>query len=221
MARMNIGVLASGRGSNFQAIIDSVEKGFLDVNIALLICNKKDAYAIERAKKHGIEWIFIDHKGKKREEFEGEMVSALKERNVELIILAGFMRLLTPHFINEYKNRIFNIHPALLPSFPGTHSHRDALDYGVRVSGCTVHIVDEGEDTGPVLLQKTVPLHQNDTEESLSERILPWEHRVFPLAIRLFSEGRLKVEGRRVIIEGVEGELTYENIVRQLGYSQI
>jgi len=221
MAKMNVGILASGRGSNFQAIVDAIEKGWLDVNIAVLICNKQDAYALERAKKHGIEGLFIDHKGKKREEFEREMVTALKERNVELIVLAGFMRLLTPYFIGEFRHRILNIHPALLPSFPGTHGHRDALEYGVRVSGCTVHIVDEGEDTGPIVLQKAVPIHQGDTEDSLSERILPWEHRVFPLAVRLFSEGRISVEGRKVTIQGLEGELTYENILAQFGYSQI
>lgn len=220
MAKMNIGVLASGRGSNFQAIIDSKEKGFLDINIALLVVNKADAYAIERAKKHGIEHIFIDHRGKKREEFEKEMVSALRERNVELVILAGFMRVLTPYFVGEFKNRILNIHPAILPSFPGAHGHRDALAYGVRFSGCTVHIVDEGEDTGPIILQQAVPVHQDDTEDTLSERILPWEHRLFPLAIRLFSEDRIKVEGRKVRIEGVKGEATYDSIVRQLGYSQ-
>jgi phosphoribosylglycinamide formyltransferase-1 len=221
MGRMNIGVLASGRGSNFQAILDAVDKGFLDVNIALLICNKKDAFAFERAKKHGIDHEFIDHKGKKREEFERELVSALRAKNVELVVLAGFMRLLTPYFVGEFRGRIVNIHPALLPSFPGAHAHRDAIEYGVGVSGCTVHIVDEGEDTGPIVIQKAVALHHDDTEESLSARILEWEHRLFPLAIKLFAEGLVKVEGRKVVIEGLKGEITYENIVAQMGYSQI
>ena len=220
MGKMNIAVLASGRGSNFQAIIDSVENGFLDVNIALLICNKKDAYAFERAKEHGIESIYIDHKGKKREEFEREMVAELRKRNVELVVLAGFMRLLTPYFVGEFRHRIVNIHPALLPSFPGTHGHRDALAYGVRVSGCTVHFVDEGEDTGPIIIQKALPIHQGETEDSLAERIILWEHKVYPLVIRLFSEGRLSIEGRTVLIDGLRGEVTYENIVDQLGYSQ-
>ena len=220
MAKTNIGVLASGRGSNFQAIIDSVEKGFLDVNIAVLIYNVQDAYAAERARKHGIDALFIDHRKKKREEFEREVVKALRERNVELVVLAGFMRILSPYILNEFKNRVMNIHPALLPSFPGAHGHSDSLAYGVRISGCTIHFVDEGEDTGPIIVQKAVYLHQGDTEETLSERILVWEHRLFPLAIRLFSEGRLRVEGRHVVIDGLKGELSHENILEQLGYSQ-
>ncbi len=134
--------------------------------------------------------------------------------------MAGFMRLLTPYFVNEYRHRILNIHPALLPSFPGYHGHRDALEYGVRVSGCTVHIVDEGEDTGPIVLQQAVPIHAGDTEDSLSERILVWEHRLFPLAIRLFAEDRIDVQGRILTIKGVKGALTYDSIVGQLDYSQ-
>ncbi len=195
---MNIGVLASGRGTDFQSIVDAVEAGELNVKIAVLIYNNPDAYARVRAEKAGIPAVFVDYRKKKREVFEREVVEVLKRYGVELVVLAGFMRLLTPYFISEFRNRIINIHPALLPSFPGTHAHRDTLNYGVKVSGCTVHFVDEHMDAGPIIIQRCVPVLEDDTEESLAARILEEEHKALPLAIRLYSEGRLRIEGRKV-----------------------
>ncbi len=198
--KLRIGVLASGRGSNFQAIIDRVESGDLPVEIAVLVCNNPDAGAIERARRHGIPWKYIDHRGKPREEFEKEIIEVLDSHGVELVVLAGFMRILTPLFVNHYPNRIINIHPALLPSFPGTHAQKDALEYGVKVSGCTVHFVNTDVDGGPIIIQRCVPVLEDDTVETLAARILKEEHRALPEAIKLFAEGRLRVEGRRVKI---------------------
>jgi len=200
MAKTRLAVLASGRGTDFQSIIDARERGDLDVDIVLLIVNNKDAKAVERAEKHRIPWKFIDHRGRSRRQFEDEVILTLEPLKVDLIVLAGFMRLLTPHLISHYPHRIINIHPALAPSFVGAHGHKDALDYGVKVSGCTIHFVDESVDGGPVILQKAVEVRDDDTEETLSARILEWEHIFLPLAVKLFSEGRLKVEGRRVRI---------------------
>jgi len=197
---VNIGVLASGRGTDFQSIVDAVEAGELNVKIAVLVYNNPDAYVKVRAERAGIPAVFVDHRKKKREVFEREVVGVLKRYGVELVVLAGFMRLLTPYFISEFRNRIINIHPALLPSFPGTHAHRDALNYGVKVSGCTVHFVDEHMDAGPIIIQRCVPVFEDDTEDTLSARILEEEHKALPLAIRLYSEGRLRIEGRRVRI---------------------
>jgi len=197
---VNIGVLASGRGTDFQSIVDAVEAGELNVKIAVLVYNNPDAYVKVRAERAGIPAVFVDHRKKKREVFEREVVGVLKRYGVELQVLAGFMRLLTPYFISEFRNRIINIHPALLPSFPGTHAHRDALNYGVKVSGCTVHFVDEHMDAGPIIIQRCVPVLEDDTEDTLSARILEEEHKALPLAIRLYSEGRLRIEGRRVRI---------------------
>jgi len=201
VAKTRVAVLASGRGTDFQSIIDAKERGDLDVEIVLLIVNNKDAKAIARAERHRISWKFIDHRGRSREDFEDEVIRTLEPLKVDLIVLAGFMRLVTPHLIGHYPNRIINIHPALAPSFVGAHGHRDALNYGVKVSGCTIHFVDESVDGGPVILQKAVEVLDDDTEETLSERILEWEHIFLPLAVKLFSEGRLKVEGRRVKID--------------------
>lgn len=203
MGALKIGVLASGRGSNFQAIIDSAESGYLDITIALLITDNPDAFAVERAKKHGIESLVITPKecGSK-EGFYLRISSELQKRGVGLVILAGFMRVVGKPLLDAFPNRVMNIHPALLPSFPGLHGQKQAVDYGVKVSGCTVHFVDEGMDTGPVIIQAAVPLRDDDTEDTLSERILKCEHRIFPAAIRLFAEGRLEVNGRKVIVKG-------------------
>lgn len=197
---MRIGVLASGNGTDFQSIVDAVERKELHVDIAVLIYNKELAYVRERAEKAGIPAVFVDHRKKRREEFEREMETVLKGYRVELVVLAGFMRLLTPYFINAFRDRMINIHPALLPSFPGTHGQKDALDFGVKVSGCTVHFVDENMDAGPIIIQRCVPVLDDDTEETLGARILEEEHKVLPLAIKLYSEGRLKIEGRWVRI---------------------
>ncbi len=203
MKSLNLAVLASGRGSNFQAIIDEIESGRLNAIVKVLIVDNPDAYAIERARKHSIEHLCLrpEDFGSKDEYFSA-ITEELKKRDVELVILAGFMRIVGKPLIEAYRNRIMNIHPALLPSFPGLHGQRQALEYGVRISGCTVHFVDEGMDTGPIIIQAAVPVLPDDTEETLSERILRLEHRIFPEAIRLYSEGRLKVMGRRVLIDG-------------------
>ena len=203
LSRLNLGVLASGRGSNFQSIIDEIEKGRLNAGIRLLIVDNPKAFAIERARKHAIEHLVIrpgDFTTK--DNFYLRIVDELRKREVELVILAGFMRIVGKRLIDAFPDRIMNIHPALLPSFPGLHSQRQAVEYGVRISGCTVHFVDEGMDTGPIIAQAAVPVYHDDTEETLSARILEMEHKIYPEAIRLFSEGRLEVEGRIVKIKG-------------------
>jgi phosphoribosylglycinamide formyltransferase-1 len=201
---MNIGVLASGRGSNFQSIIDAIESGSLKAKIVLLITDNPHAFAIERARKHGIEpLIMVPNQYGTRNEFYTAVVQELRIREVGLVVLAGFMRIIGRPLIEAFRDRVMNIHPALLPSFPGLHGQKQAQDYGVKLSGCTVHFVDEGMDTGPVIIQAAVPVSFEDTEESLSERILELEHKIFPEAIRLFSEGRLEVIGRKVKIAGV------------------
>ena len=196
----NIAVLVSGRGSNLQAMIDNIENGNIKNGyISVVISDVADAYALERAKKHGIDAIFIDPKSfANKTEYEQELVKILDSYDTDLVILAGYMRIVGKDVISAYKNRILNIHPTLLPSFTGLHSHRQTLDYGVKVSGCTVHFVDEGMDTGPIILQSCVPVLENDTEDTLSERILEQEHKIYPQAVKLFIEGKLKVEGRIV-----------------------
>ncbi|MBC8413931.1 MAG: phosphoribosylglycinamide formyltransferase [Nitrospira sp.] len=208
--KLRIGVLASGSGSNFQSIIDNIKSGSLNAEVAVLITDKPDAGAIDRAKNHGIEHLLLKYSDfKDRDSYFTRAATELKDRKVELVILAGFMRVVSRTLINEYPNRIMNIHPALLPSFPGLHGQSQALEYGVKLAGCTVHFVDEGMDTGPIIIQAAVPAYHDDTEDSLSARILKQEHRIFPLAIRLFSEGRLTVIGRKVFIRGekADGEL--------------
>ena len=205
MGHLGIGVLASGRGSNFQSIIDAVERGYLRVTLRVLVTDNPEAFAIERAKNHGIEHLVMRPKEfASREEYFERIAAELKRRGVYLVVLAGFMRIVGKPLIDAFPGRIMNIHPALLPSFPGLHGQRQALDYGVKISGCTVHFVDEGMDTGPVIIQAAVPVSPDDTEETLSERILKLEHRIFPEAIRLYAEGRLRVEGKAVKIFGYE-----------------
>jgi phosphoribosylglycinamide formyltransferase 1 len=200
---LKIGVLASGRGSNFQSIIDSIQDNRLKAQICLLITDNPSAFVIERARKHGIEHLVLEPKEfPSRDAFYNTVADALKRKDVGLVVLAGFMRIVGKPLIDAFANRIMNIHPALLPSFAGLHAQKQAVDYGVKVSGCTVHFVDEGMDTGPVIIQAAVPVYYDDTEGSLSERILKLEHKIYPEAIRLFSEGRLKVEGRIVKITG-------------------
>ena len=202
-SHLNLGILASGRGSNFQSIIDEIEKGGLNAKIRLLIVDNPDAFAIERAGKHGIEFLVIRPKDcKTKDDFYLMIADELRKRDVELVVLAGFMRIVGKPLIDAFPDRIMNIHPALLPSFPGLHSQKQAVEYGVKISGCTVHFVDEGMDTGPIIIQAAVPVYHEDTEETLSERILKLEHKIYPEAIRLFSEGRLEVRGRIVKIKG-------------------
>ncbi len=203
MSRIRVGVLASGRGTDFQSLVDARTRGDLDVDLAILICNVPGAAVLDRAKRAGVPATVIDHRpfGKDREAFEREVVKVLREKRVDLVVLAGFMRLVTGYFVGEFPGRIMNIHPALLPSFPGTHGQRDALAAGVKVSGCTIHFVDTSVDGGPIILQKAVPVLDDDTEETLAARILEQEHVFLPLAVRLFAEGRLTIDGRQVRID--------------------
>ncbi|KAF0143454.1 MAG: phosphoribosylglycinamide formyltransferase 1 [Nitrospirae bacterium] len=199
---LKAGVLASGRGSNFQAIIDAIEKGNLKASIELLITDNPSAFAIERAKKHNIKYLFINPKEfTAKDAFFSRIADELKAKGVELVILAGFMRIVRKPLIDAFPGRIMNIHPALLPAFPGLHGQKQALDYGVKISGCTVHFVDEGMDTGPVIIQAAVPVLPDDTEDTLSERILSFEHRIYPEAVRLFAEGRIEIDGGKVKIK--------------------
>ena len=199
---INIGVLVSGRGTNLQSIIDAIREGKIEGRISIVISDNRKAFALKRAEKSNIETRYIDFKSfKNREDYDKKIVEYLKEKDVDLVVLAGYMRILSPYFIKMYKNRIMNIHPALLPSFPGLHAQRQAVEYGVKVSGCTVHFVDEGVDSGPIILQKAVEVEDSDTEESLAERILKEEHQIYPRAIQLFSEGRLVIKGRKVYIK--------------------
>jgi phosphoribosylglycinamide formyltransferase-1 len=196
----NIGVLISGRGSNLQAIIDAIGDGRLDARLAVVISNRADAVGLERARLAGVETIVRDHKGwASREDYEAVLVEDLRARNVQLVCLAGFMRLLGATFVNAFPNRILNIHPALLPSFPGLHAQRQALEHGVRFSGATVHLVDTQLDAGPIVMQAVVPVFTDDTEESLAARILAEEHRIYPEAIQRVLDGDWRVEGRRLV----------------------
>jgi len=203
MARTRVGVLASGRGTDFQSLIDARDRGELDVELAVLLCNVPGAPVLERARKAGVPAVVVDHRpyGQDREAFERQVVLVLREHRVDLVVFAGFMRIVTRYLVSEFPNRIMNIHPSLLPAFPGAHARRDVLAAGAKVSGCTIHFVDASVDGGPFILQRAVPVLESDTEESLEARILEWEHRLLPLAVRLFAEGRLHVEGRKVRID--------------------
>ncbi len=199
---INIGVLASGNGTNLQAIIDTIERGQIEGRICIVISDKSDAYALKRARNYNIDTAYINPEGfKSREDYDREIVSALMEKEIDLVVLAGYMKILSPCFINAFKNKIMNIHPALLPSFPGLHVQKKALEHGVKVSGCTVHFVDEGLDSGPIIIQRAVEVKEGDTEETLAERILKEEHQIYPRAIQLFEQGRLTINGRKVFIK--------------------
>jgi phosphoribosylglycinamide formyltransferase 1 len=196
-----IGVLLSGRGSNFEALAESVAAGRLrEAEIAIVISNREGAPGIEKAKQRKIPTRVIPSKGLEREAYDRQVVAALNEQEVELVCLAGYMRLLSPFFVASFPNRILNIHPSLLPSFPGLEAQRQALEYGVKIAGCTVHFVDENLDAGPIVLQATVPVHDDDTEETLSSRILREEHRIYTEAVRIVLEGKFKIVGRRVVL---------------------
>jgi len=197
-----VGVLVSGRGSNLQALVDAARRGELGGELAVVVSNVEEALGLERARKAGIPAVFRDHRGKKREAFDAEIVDILQAHHVDLVCLAGFMRLLSPAFVRAFPGRIVNIHPALLPAFPGLDAQRQAWEHGAKVSGATVHLVDEGLDSGPIVAQEAVPVLSGDTPEKLSVRILEAEHRLYPKAVRLLLEGRCRVEGRRVIVEG-------------------
>ena len=197
----NIGILLSGRGSNFEAIARNVAAGKIPAKISLVVSNREQAPGLETARKMGLRTLFIPSKGKEREVYDQEVVAALKEAQVDLVCLAGFMRILSPVFVRAFPGRILNIHPALLPAFPGLDAQKQALDYGVKFTGCTVHIVDEGMDTGPIVRQAVVPVLDDDTVETLSARILAEEHRIYSEAVCLMIEGNIRIEGRRVILK--------------------
>jgi phosphoribosylglycinamide formyltransferase-1 len=198
---IKIAVLVSGRGSNLQAIIDSIENGYLKAQICVVVSDIRDAYALERARKHGINAVNIDPKvfGSK-DSYEEEVMRVLKNHNVQLVLLAGYMKILGKTLLAAYKNRILNIHPALLPAFPGLHAQEQAFGYGVKVAGCTVHFVDEELDGGPIIVQKCVEVKDDDTAQTLAEKILEQEHKIYPEAVKLFVENRLRLEGRKVKI---------------------
>lgn len=196
----NLGILLSGRGSNFEAIAQSVLAGKLPARIAVVISDRQEAPGLARARELGFEARFISSGGKDREAYDREVVAALRERGVDLVCLAGFMRILSPYFVGAFPRRILNIHPALLPAFPGVNAQKQALEHGVKFTGCTVHIVDEAVDSGPIIAQAVVPVLEDDTVESLSARILKEEHRVYSEAIALLLDDRLRVEGRRALL---------------------
>ena len=199
--RMNIAVFASGKGTNFAAIIRAVKKGKIKANLSLLVCDKPGAGAISRAKRAGIKVALVKREDfATKEDFENKITQHLEENQIDLIVLAGYMRLVDPKLLARYKNKILNIHPSLLPSFKGTEGIKEAFDYGVKVTGVTVHFVDEEMDHGPIILQKTVPIEGDDTQKSLETKIHKLEHKLYPEAIRLVVEGKLKIEGRKVRI---------------------
>jgi len=200
--KKRIGVLLSGRGSNFEALADSTEAGRLpNAEIAVVLSNREGAPGIEKARGRGIATKVISSKGLEREAYDKLVVAALQEKRVDLVCLAGYMRLLSPHFVAAFPDRILNIHPSLLPSFPGLESQRQALEHGAKFSGCTVHFVDENLDAGPIVMQACVPIEDSDTPETLSERILQEEHRIYTEAVRIVLEGRYRIDGRRVLLQ--------------------
>jgi len=206
---LRVAVLASGRGSNLQAIIDAIEAGQVQARIVAVISNKKDAVALERARKHGLTDIFVDPKpfaGRpdSREAYDRALLEILQQHEVELVLLAGYMKIVTAVLVNAYATRMMNIHPSLLPSFPGLDVQKKAIDWGCKLAGCTVHFVTEGVDEGPIIIQAAVPILEDDTPETLAARILVQEHKIYPRAVQLFAEGRLRVDGRRVFIDGAK-----------------
>ena len=201
---LRVAVVASGRGSNLQAVIDAIKAGTVQATIVAVISNKKDAPALERARRQGLPALFIDPKpyaGRpdSREAYDRELLNVLQQHNVELVLLAGYMKIVTSILLKAFANRMMNIHPSLLPSFPGLDVQKKAIEWGCKLAGCTVHFVTEGVDEGPIILQAAVPILDDDTPDTLAARILEREHKIYPRAVQLFAEGRLKVEGRRVI----------------------
>ncbi|MGH9406087.1 MAG: phosphoribosylglycinamide formyltransferase [Terriglobia bacterium] len=193
--------MISGRGSNFEAIARAVSEGKIPARIVAVISNRPDAAGLATARRTGLNAISVASKGRPRGEFESELLAVLQASGADMICLAGFMRLLTPHFVRSFPGRILNIHPSLLPAFPGVDAQQQALEHGVKFTGCTVHLVDEGVDSGPIILQAVVPVLDGDTVESLSARILEQEHRIYPEAVKLAAEGRIEVSGRRVLLK--------------------
>jgi len=199
--KKRIGILLSGRGSNFEAIARNVAAGVIDAEIAVVISNRPEAQGLETARRLGLPALLLPSKGLEREVYDRMVVAELKKRQVDLVCLAGYMRLLSAYFVREYPLRILNIHPALLPSFTGLDAQHQAFDYGVKISGCTVHFVDENLDSGPILVQAAVPVLNDDTAETLAARILEQEHRIYTEAIKIVLSGKYHIEGRRVIFD--------------------
>jgi phosphoribosylglycinamide formyltransferase-1 len=216
MDALRVAVLASGRGSNLQAIIDAMEAGTVQAKIVAVISNKKDAPALERAHRQGLSTLFVDPKPyanrpDSREAYDLALLDVLRRHNVELVLLAGYMKIVTTVLVEAFTNRMMNIHPSLLPSFPGLDVQKKAIEWGCKLAGCTVHFVTEGVDEGPIILQAAVPILDDDTSDTLAARILDQEHKIYPRAVQLFAEGRLRVEGRRVIIE--DGKPEGESVI--------
>ncbi|HBR51395.1 MAG TPA: phosphoribosylglycinamide formyltransferase [Nitrospira sp.] len=206
---LRVAVLASGRGSNLQALIDAIEAGQVEARIVAVISNKKEAVALERARKHGIKDLFVDPKpfaGRpdSREAYDRSLLEVLQQHETELVLLAGYMKIVTTVLVNAYANRMMNIHPSLLPAFPGLEVQKKAIDWGCKLAGCTVHFVTEGVDEGPIIIQAAVPILDADTPETLAARILVQEHKIYPRAVQLFAEGRLGLNGRRVFIDSAK-----------------
>jgi phosphoribosylglycinamide formyltransferase-1 len=199
MAKKRIGILLSGRGSNFMAIADNVAAGRIDAEIAVVISNRAAAAGIDEARRRGLDARVIPSKGLEREQYDRLVVEVLKEKQVDLVCLTGFMRLISPYFVSQFPERILNIHPSLLPSFPGLEAQHQAFDHGVKITGCTVHFVDENLDAGPIILQAAVAVEDGDTYETLSTRILQEEHRIYSEAIKIILSGRWRIEERRVL----------------------
>ena len=211
--KLRVGVLASGRGTDLQSIIDASECGMIDAQVVAVISDNKDAYALKRAEQHSIKAFFVSDKGKTKEEHEKEIDNILKDNKIELVVGAGYMRILSPAFVKKWYGKLINIHPALLPSFKGPNGQGDALDYGVKISGCTTHFMDEHMDHGPIILQAAVKVLPDDDRDKLAERVLEVEHRILPRTIQLFAEGRLKIEGRTVkILSGDSWKKKYKTI---------
>lgn len=201
MSKLRVGVLVSGGGTDLQSIIDASEKNMINAEVVAVISDNKDAFALKRAEKHKIKNYFIDPKGKNKEDFDKEIDKILEANKIGLVVGAGFMRMLSSCFVKKWYGKLINIHPALLPSFKGVNGHKDALDYGVKISGCTTHFMDEKMDSGPIILQAVVKVMPNDDRNGLAHRILEVEHQILPRTIDLFEKGRLKLDGRKVIIK--------------------
>ncbi|BDC36588.1 MAG: phosphoribosylglycinamide formyltransferase [Candidatus Methanoliparum thermophilum] len=222
MEKLKLGVLVSGRGTDLQSILDASEEGKINAEVRVVISNNKDAYALERAKKHNIDGIYIETKGREREDYEKDIDLILKNYGADLVIGAGWMKILTPFFVRRWRGRLINIHPSLLPSFPGTSGQKDSLEYGVKITGCTTHFMSETVDSGPIILQAAVLVRDDDTIETLTQRILEVEHQILPRTIDLFEQNRIVIEGRRVkILPGDSWRLKYpviDDVLYSYGY---
>lgn len=218
--KLSVGVLASGSGTDLQSIIDASEQNLIDAKVVVVISDKRDAGALTRAKKHNIPGFFIDTSRKDCDMYESEIDGILQTYHVELVVAAGYMRLLSPFFVKKWENKIINIHPALLPSFKGTNGQRDALRYGVKISGCTTHFMDTEMDHGPIILQAAVQVHRDDDRDALASRILAVEHQILPRTVQLFAENRLLVEGRNVIILPGDSWKDKQKVLADVLYSE-